>query len=129
MPRQYRWHPNTALSRAMARYIHLNPHAGEAGAKPRVFPAGVAIGRSLGEQDLPWLTADWLLGKLGSGLDTARSRIREQCNAATLTAVAVRFHHDLSTLSHAVSALEERSQNSNIFANTFNEHPYAIFQA
>ena len=49
--------------------------------------------------------------------------------AATLTAVAERFQRDLSTLSHAVSALEERSRNSESFANALNDHLYAIFQA
>ena len=49
--------------------------------------------------------------------------------AATLTAVAARFHRDLSTLSHAVSALEERSRNSESFDNTLNEHLYAIYLA
>ena len=49
--------------------------------------------------------------------------------AATLTRVASRFHRDLSTLSHAVSSLEERSRNSASFANALNQHIYAIYQA
>jgi chromosomal replication initiation ATPase DnaA len=49
--------------------------------------------------------------------------------AATLTRVATYFHRDLSTLSHAVSSLEERSRNSESFANILNQHRYAIYQA
>ena len=49
--------------------------------------------------------------------------------AATLTAVAARFHRDLSTLSHAISVLQERSRNSARFANTLIQHLYAIYQA
>ena len=49
--------------------------------------------------------------------------------AATLTRVADRFDRDLSTLSHAVSALEERSRNSEGFANALNKQLDAIYQA
>lgn len=49
--------------------------------------------------------------------------------AATLTQVANHFHRELSTISHAVSALEERSRNSDSFANILNQHLYAIYQA
>ena len=47
----------------------------------------------------------------------------------TLTRVATHFHRELSTLSHAVSALEERSRNSVSFASVLNQHIYAIYQA
>jgi putative transposase len=50
-------------------------------------------------------------------------------HAATLTRVAAQFNRELSTLSHAVSNLEEHSRNSQAFANALNEHLYAIYQA
>ena len=49
--------------------------------------------------------------------------------AATLTRVAAHFDRDISTLSHAVAALEERSRNSESFANVLNQHLYAISKA
>ncbi len=49
--------------------------------------------------------------------------------AATLTRVAAHFDREISTLSHAVSTLEERSRNSASFANALNQHIYAIYQA
>lgn len=49
--------------------------------------------------------------------------------AATLTRVAAHFDREISTLSHAVSTLEERWRNSASFANALNQHIYAIYQA
>ena len=49
--------------------------------------------------------------------------------AATLTDVANLFNRDVPTLSHAVTALEQRSRNSESFANALNQHRYAICQA
>jgi len=49
--------------------------------------------------------------------------------AASLTQVAVRFNRELSTLSHAVSALEQRWRTSPSFANALNQQLDAIYQA
>ena len=70
----------------------------------------------------------------GKGRAQARARalagwLARKSGATTLTRVATHFHRELSTLSHAVSALEERSRNSESFANVLNQHLYAIYQA
>lgn len=49
--------------------------------------------------------------------------------AAPLTQLAQLFRRDISTLSHAVSRLEERSRKSSTFARALNRHIYAISQA
>jgi hypothetical protein len=49
--------------------------------------------------------------------------------AASLTQVAIHFRRGLSTLSQAVSSQEERSRNSESFANALNQHLYAIYKA
>ena len=49
--------------------------------------------------------------------------------AATLSAVANLFNRDVSTLSHAIAALEQRSRNSEIFANALDQQLYTIYQA
>jgi len=68
----------------------------------------------------------------GKGRPQAQARaligwLAVKSKAATLTRVATYFHRDLSTLSHAVSALEKRSRNSQSFANTLNQQLYAIY--
>ena len=70
----------------------------------------------------------------GKGRAPARARaligwLSVRSKAATLTQVATHFHREISTISHAVSALEERSRNSASFANILNQHLYAIYQA
>ena len=70
----------------------------------------------------------------GKGRSEARARaligwLSVKSKAATLTRVAGHFNRELSTLSHAVSALEERSRNSDSFVNILNQHLYAIYQA
>jgi REP element-mobilizing transposase RayT len=49
--------------------------------------------------------------------------------ASSLAALAQYFGRDLSTVSHALSRLEDRSRKSEYFANTLNQHLYAISQA
>ena len=49
--------------------------------------------------------------------------------AASLTALAATFGRDITTLSHALSRIEERSQKSAAFAKALNRHRYAISQA
>lgn len=49
--------------------------------------------------------------------------------AATLTEVANHFNRDVSTLSHAIAALERRSRNSESFANALDQQLNAICQA
>ncbi len=168
----------------------------------------------MGEEALPWLTTDWVLGQFGSGLGVARARfaafveegmaeghsevfyggqadtrvvgeedfanamLRKKARgpkppslraivayvcrsasmteaelkapgkgrapaharalagwlavhskAVTLTQVANHFHRELSTLSHAVSALQERSRKSESFASALKQHIYAISKA
>lgn len=70
----------------------------------------------------------------GKGRAQANARalagwLARKSQAVTLTRVADHFHRELSTLSHAVSALEERSRNSESFANDLDQHLYAIYQA
>jgi putative transposase len=70
----------------------------------------------------------------GKGRSCAHARaligwLAVKSKAATLTRVANHFHRDLSTISHAVSALEERSRNSDSFASILDQHLYAIYQA
>ena len=198
---------------ALVRYIHLNPVR----AKMVRDPGGYRWSSHrayLGEEALPWLTTDWLLGQFGSSAGPARSRfaafvaqarlkghsdlfyggkadprvvgeedfvdtvlpkkartrkppslsvivahvcrsasmseaavkapgkgraaaharaltgwLAMKSKAATLTRVAVFFDRELSTLSHAVSNLEERSRSSKSFANALNQHLNAIYQA
>ena len=198
---------------ALVRYLHLNPVRAKMVKTPGAY-AWSSHRAYLGEEDLPWLTTDWLLGQFGERLRSARLRfaafvdagardghsdvfyggqadgrvvgeedfvkkvlprkIREpkppslsaivahvcqsvsmseaalkaagkgrpqaqaraligwlvvKSKATTLTRVAAHFRRELSTLSHAVSALEERSRNSERFANALNQHLYAIYQA
>ena len=198
---------------ALVRYIHLNPVRAKKVRSPEAYRWS-SHRAYLGEEDLPWLTTDWLLSLFGARIGAARSRfaafveeglaeghsevfyggeadarvvgeedfvarvlprkqrgpkppslpaivayvcasasmrkaellapgksrpaaharalvgwLAARSKAATLTAVAERFQRDLSTLSHAVSALEERSRNSESFANALNDHLYAICQA
>ncbi len=70
----------------------------------------------------------------GKGRSPAQARaligwLCVKSKAATLTQVATHFHREISTISHAVSAVEERSRNSDSFANILNQHLYAIYQA
>jgi putative transposase len=70
----------------------------------------------------------------GKGRSQAHARaligwLSVKSKAATLTRVANHFHREISTISHAVSALEERSRNSDSFANILDQHLYAIYQA
>ena len=198
---------------ALVRYLHLNPVRAKMVKTPGAY-AWSSHRAYLGEEDLPWLTTDWVLGQFGERLRSARQRfaafvdagardghsdvfyggqadgrvvgeedfvkkvlprkIREtkppslsaivahvcqsvsmseaalkaagkgrsqaqaraligwlavKSKAATLTRVAAHFRRELSTLSHAVSSLEERSRNSERFANALNQHLYAIYQA
>ena len=50
-------------------------------------------------------------------------------HAASLTALSQTFGRDISTLSHALSRLEERSRKSHAFAKALRRHLYAISQA
>ncbi|MFN0316029.1 MAG: transposase [Burkholderiales bacterium] len=198
---------------ALVRYLHLNPVRAK-----MVREAGAYRWSSqrayLGDETLPWLTTDWVLGQFGQRTAMARTRfaafvdsgkaeghsalyyggqddsrvvgeedfvrkvlprkrqgprppslsaileyvcrgasMREadllapgkarapaqaralagwlalKSQAATLTRVAAHFDRDLSTLSHAVAALEKRSRNSESFAIALNEHLYTIYQA
>jgi REP element-mobilizing transposase RayT len=75
-----------------------------------------------------------MLRQNGKARAPARARamigwMASKSDAATLTQVATLFNRDLSTLSHAVSALEQRSRNSESFANSLNKQLYAIYQA
>ena len=198
---------------ALVRYIHLNPVRAKMVREPGAYRWSSHLAY-LGEEALPWLTTDWVLGQFGSRVGVARTRfaafvesgkaeghsvmfyggkedsrvvgeedfvrkvlprkvkgpkppslsailahvcrsasMREaelaapgkaraaaharalagwlamKSRAATLTRVAAHFDREISTLSHAVAALEERSRNSESFANVLNQHLYAIYQA
>jgi REP element-mobilizing transposase RayT len=198
---------------SLVRYIHLNPVRAKMVREPGAYRWS-SHRAYLGEEALPWLTTDWVLGQFGPRLGVARARfaafveagraeghsevfyggkddsrvvgeedfvrkvlprkargpkppslsaivahvcrsasmseaalkapgkgraaaqaralvgwLAVKCKATTLTQVAAHFHRELSTLSHAVSSLEERSRNSASFANALNQHLYAICQA
>lgn len=198
---------------ALARYIHLNPVRSGMVRAPAAYRWS-SHRAYLGQEVLPWLTTDWVLGQFAMRMAAARTRfatfvdeasseghsevfyggksdsrvvgeedfvkkvlpgkarapkppslsaiVEHVCRsaslseatlkapgkaraeakaralvgwlalkskAATLTRVADHFHRELSTLSHAVSALEERSRNSESLANALNQHLYAICQA
>jgi putative transposase len=198
---------------ALVRYIHLNPVRAGMVREPVAYHWS-SHRAYLGEEVLPWLTTDWVLGQFGATAGVARSRfaafvaearseghselfyggkddsrvvgeedfvtkvlprkprgrkppslpaivayvrriasmsdvelkapgkaraaaharaligwLAKKSSAATLTQVAAYFDRELSTLSHAVSVLEERSRNSQSFANILNDHLYAIYQA
>ncbi len=197
----------------LVRYIHLNPVRSGMVRAPGAYRWS-SHRAYLGEEALPWLTTDWVLGQFGIRLGVARTRfaafvetasaeghsevfyggkddsrvvgeedfvkkvlprkarapkppplaaivaqvcrsaslseaalkapgkgraeakaralvgwLARKSNAATLSRVATHFHRELSTLSHAVSALEERSRNSESLANVLEQHLAAIFQA
>jgi REP element-mobilizing transposase RayT len=198
---------------ALIRYVHLNPVRASMVRQPGAYRWS-SHRAYLGEEALPWLTTDWVLGQFtlrlavararfaafveagraqghaevfyggiddsrvvgeedfvkrvlpmkargpkppslsaivahvsqstslseaalkapGKGRAEARARalagwLAQKSKATTLTQVATHFHRELSTLSHAVCALEERSRNSKSFANALNRHLYAIYQA
>ena len=52
-----------------------------------------------------------------------------QTKAASLTRLAQTFGRDISTLSHALSRIEQRSRKSATFSKTLRRHLYAISQA
>jgi len=207
------WSDQDRYGLALVRYIHLNPVRAKMVRDPGAYRWS-SHRAYLGEEALPWLTTDWLLGQFGSSAGPARSRfaafvaqarlkghsdlfyggkadprvvgeedfvdtvlpkkartrkppslsvivahvcrsasmseaavkapgkgraaaharaltgwLAMKSKAATLTRVAVFFDRELSTLSHAVSNLEERSRNSESFANALNQHLDAIYQA
>jgi REP element-mobilizing transposase RayT len=198
---------------ALVRYLHLNPVRAGIVREPAAY-LWSSHRAYLGEQPLPWLTTDWVLGQFAlkahparfrfaafvaqgrseghlalfyggqddsrvvgeedfvkkvlpkptenrkppslpaiiayvcksaslreadlktmrKGRSAARARaligwLAMKSRAATLTQVAAHFHRELSTLSHAVSALEERSRGSASIVNILNKHLYAIYQA
>lgn len=198
---------------ALVRYIHMNPVRAKMVPEPRAYRWS-SHRAYLGEEALPWLTTDWVLGQFGSRAGVARGRfaafvdgalaeghsalfyggeddsrvvgeedfvrqvlptkeraakapsleriVAQVClsasmneatlkapgkaraaaqaralvawlaiktQAATLTRVADLFDRDLSTLSHAVSTMEERSRNSESFANALKQHLDATCQA
>jgi putative transposase len=197
---------------ALIRYIHLNP------VRARMVKTAGAYAWSshrayLEEEDLPWVTTDWVLGHFANGArvairryarfvedahaaghsemfyggkadsrvvgeeDFVRTVIKKparikpprfeaieayvcnkfaltreallaqrrgrlpadarallawlaiQSNASTLTTLAAYFGRDISTVSHALSRLEERSRNSTSFASALEKDRYAISQA
>ena len=198
---------------ALVRYLHLNPVRAKMVRTPGAYRWS-SHRAYLGEETLPWLTTDWVLGQFGSRLGVARSRfaafvdvgrseghsdlfyggqadarvvgeedfvkkvlpkkpkglkppslpaiVAHVCasasmneaaliasgkgrqaaqaraligwlalksKAATLTQVAARYDREISTLSHAVSSLDERSRNSASVANALKQHINAIYQA
>ncbi len=60
----------------LTRYIHLNPVRAGLAQKPGDYRwSGHRV--YLGEEELPWLTTDWVLGQLGDRLWEARKRYEE----------------------------------------------------
>ena len=197
----------------LVRYIHLNPVRARMVRQPSAY-AYSSHRAYLGDEALPWLTTDWVLGQFGARIGLARSRYTRFVNegkaeghnetfyggqadsrvvgeedfvkailqskpprqraprmttllahvcrnyrlhekallaqgrarlpaearavaawlalktkAASLTSLAQMFGRDISTLSHALSRLEERSRKSAAFARDLKRHLYAISQA
>jgi len=55
------------------RYLHLNPVRAKLASHAGAY-AWSSHRAYLGEQDLPWLTTDWVLGQFGERLGSARQR-------------------------------------------------------
>lgn len=197
---------------ALVRYIHLNPLRAKMVRQAAAYPWS-SHRAYLGQEDLPWLTTDWVLGQFASSAAVARRRyarfveearseghsevfyggkadsrvvgeedfvkrvikrparvkpprletivayvckhygltrkallaqgrsrlpaearallawLATKSKAGTLANLAADFGRDLSTVSHALSRLQERSRNSRSFASTLEQHLYAISQA
>jgi putative transposase len=58
---------------ALVRYLHLNPVRARTVRQPGAY-AWSSHRAYLGEEDLPWLTTDWVLGQFGERLRSARQR-------------------------------------------------------
>ncbi len=58
---------------ALVRYLHLNPLRARLVKQPSAY-AYSSHRAYLGDEALPWLTTDWVLGQFGSRINTARSR-------------------------------------------------------
>jgi REP-associated tyrosine transposase len=133
--------------------------AGRSEGHSEVFYGGVADSRVVGEEDFvqamlkrprrekpPHLTAieayvceQYALTRQALRAE-GRSRLPAEARAllawlavkskaSTLANLARYVGRDISTLSHALSRLEERSRNSPGFASTLNQHLYALSQA
>ncbi|MBI3526806.1 MAG: transposase [Betaproteobacteria bacterium] len=58
---------------ALVRYLHLNAVRARMVRQPRAY-AWSSHRAYLGEEDLPWLTTDWVLGQFGERVEPARQR-------------------------------------------------------
>ena len=58
---------------ALVRYLHLNPVRAKMVKRADAY-AWSSHRAYLGEEDLPWLTTDWVLGQFGERLTSARQR-------------------------------------------------------
>jgi len=58
---------------ALVRYLHLNPVRAKIVRTPDAYTWS-SHRAYLGEEDLPWLTTDWLLGQFGERIGPARQR-------------------------------------------------------
>ncbi len=57
----------------LVRYIHLNPVRAGLAANPEDY-LWCGHRTYVGDEAIPWLTTDWILGQLGDDLDVARAR-------------------------------------------------------
>jgi len=60
----------------LVRYIHLNPVRANMVETPEKYPWS-GHRAYLGEETLPWLSTDWVLGQFGDSLDKARTGYRK----------------------------------------------------
>src|SRR6202030_4335436 len=58
---------------ALVRYIHLNPVRAKMVRAPEAYRWS-SHRAYLGEEPLPWLSTDWVLGQFGTRLTAARAR-------------------------------------------------------
>lgn len=98
----------------LVRYIHLNPVRAGLVAEPRRY-AWSGHRAYLGDEVLPWLTTDWILGQFSAKGHTRRPAearavigwLATEQAVATLTEVARRFGREVGALSEAVRRLSE----------------------
>jgi putative transposase len=65
---------------ALVRYLHLNPVRAKMVRQASAFPWS-SHRAYLGEEDLPWLTTDWVLGQFSERLGSARQRFADFVDA------------------------------------------------
>jgi hypothetical protein len=107
----------------LVRYIHLNPVRAKLVRQPQNY-AWSGHRAYLGQEALPWLTTDWVLGQFGTRLATSRQRyvifVSEGRNED---------RRDVATLSRGVRQLGLKAMTSKVLAKRLDDFNTAIMQA